>query len=99
VGEAIRRRAERPDAVSGLLDPLLRASAHAESWDSAAGDGRASTQHRGCEFYGRANPRGHSTSIAGEELATVATARGEALDLAGEYEAARALSFAQASRL
>ena len=102
VGEAIRRRAERPDAVSGLLSThYFRAGAHAEGWEFSrlAGDeARAKYANiEAAEFYRRALESARSLgSIAGEELATVATARGEALDLAGEYAAARrAFSFAR----
>ena len=102
VGEAIRRRAERPDAVSGLLSThYFRAGAHAEGWELSrlAGDeARAKYANiEAAEFYRRALESARSLgSIAGEELATVSTARGEALDLAGEYEAARrAFSFAR----
>jgi len=102
VGEAILRRAERPDAVSGLLSThYFRAGAHAEGWEFSrlAGDeARAKYANiEAAEFYRRALESARSLgSIAGEELATVATARGEALDLAGEYAAARrAFSFAR----
>jgi class 3 adenylate cyclase/tetratricopeptide (TPR) repeat protein len=102
VAEAIRRRVARPEAVSGLLSThYFRAGAHADGWKFSrlAGDEARGkyANVEAAEFYGRALDCARSLgSVSGDELATVATARGEALDLTGEYQAARrAFAFAR----
>ena len=102
IAEAIFRREDRSDAVSGLLSThYFRAGAPAEGWEFSrlAGDFAREkyANVEAAEFYGRAVECARSlASVAAEDLATVSTARGEVLDLVGEYEASRrAFAFAR----
>jgi tetratricopeptide (TPR) repeat protein len=101
VAEALRKR-PGGDALSGLLSThYFQAGAHAEGWEYSRRAGHEAHDKyanvEAAEFYGRALECARSLgSIDSEELATVAGARGEALNIVSDYEQARrAFAFAR----